>query len=115
MMAGRQRKALRSINASSMVTKFGEARILNVANALPGPPWSQAIGQPLDRPSARRDLASRTPTDGWFAHWPSSRIGPPGRHEVPNRRGAMPMPTYITLLHFTQKGIETIKEGPALV
>ncbi len=23
------------------------------------------------------------------------------------------MPTYITLLHFTQKGIETIKEGPA--
>jgi uncharacterized protein with GYD domain len=25
----------------------------------------------------------------------------------------MPMPTYITLLHFTQKGIETIKEGPA--
>ena len=25
------------------------------------------------------------------------------------------MPTYITLLHFTQKGIETIKEGPALV
>ena len=22
------------------------------------------------------------------------------------------MPTYITLLHFTQKGIETIKEGP---
>ena len=23
------------------------------------------------------------------------------------------MPTYITLLHFTQKGMETIKEGPA--
>jgi uncharacterized protein with GYD domain len=23
------------------------------------------------------------------------------------------MPTYITLLHFTQKGVETIKEGPA--
>ena len=23
------------------------------------------------------------------------------------------MPTYITLLHFTQKGIETIKESPA--
>jgi uncharacterized protein with GYD domain len=23
------------------------------------------------------------------------------------------MPTYITLLHFTQKGIEAIKEGPA--
>ncbi len=23
------------------------------------------------------------------------------------------MPTYISLLHFTQKGIETIKEGPA--
>jgi uncharacterized protein with GYD domain len=25
----------------------------------------------------------------------------------------MPMPTYITLLRFTQKGIETIKDGPA--
>ena len=23
------------------------------------------------------------------------------------------MPTYVVLLHFTQKGIETIKEGPA--
>ena len=23
------------------------------------------------------------------------------------------MPTYVVLLHFTQKGVETIKEGPA--
>ena len=25
------------------------------------------------------------------------------------------MPTYVSLIHFTQKGVESIKEGPARV
>jgi uncharacterized protein with GYD domain len=36
-----------------------------------------------------------------------------GEAHGPKKEGGSAMPTYVSLIHFTQKGIEGIKEGPA--